>query len=471
VGRDVTSAVGNQSPLSTAGGRFAENSLTRRYLDSPAGSSAGRLAALARDSDLLRTGYGENFLDRPVFLEADQHALLDRDLEALRVLLASLPDRLFGGDAAAMATACGMAPVQVEAAMRSRTGEPFELGRADLYHDGERFQMLEFNIGSALGGFENAEINRALLADPAVAEFVAAEQLDYVDTLRCYVETMLAQCPAIDLSAKPVMAIVDWPSSFVTLEKRLGYMAALMKPYGIEALPCHIGQLEEKNGHLYLDGRHLDIVYRFFLIEDLLDGPEAPGLVDRILTAAERGTVQFFSRFLTEVHGNKGALAMASDQRNRSLFDDEELRVVDSLLPWTRFVRDEDVSVGDEDVPLLDYVMAEQRSLLIKPTLMHGAIGVVPGWEVEPDVWRERTAEALDGPYVVQRRVRPAIERAPVAGEPGRFRPVVFNWGVFVTATGYGGAIVRGSAQPDIGVVSMSHGAEVGCCFHARSRT
>jgi hypothetical protein len=42
----------------------------------------------------------------------------------------------------------------------------------------------------------------------------------------------------------------------------------------------------------------------------------------------------------------------------------------------------------------------------------------------------------------------------------------VLWWGAFLGTPGYGGAIVRGSTDPEAGIKSMPHGATGTCCFH-----
>lgn len=447
-----------------------ENDTTRRYRARvPAGTAA---AARCAESPLLRTAYGSRFLTRPVFLDADERAGLSDDLNRLFDLLVSLPDRLFGGDLRQFAAAVGMAPVQADAVLRGAAlaSGPARLGRADLYREPDGFRLLELNLGSALGGFENAEINRAVLTDLPHARFAETERLAYVDTLRAITDTMLAACADLDAPSRPVVALVDWPSSFQTLAPRLRFMADLLAPLGVDAVACHIGELEDRAGGLYVHGRRIDIVYRFFLVEDLLDGQEAPVAVARVLDAAERGAVRLFASLDAELYGSKGCLALLSDERNRPAFSAAENAFTDRFLPWTRALRDGSAHVAGTVVDLVPYVLEHQHDLVLKPTLLHGGIGVVPGWTATRDEWATHVREAVGGPFVVQRRVRPVAESFPPEDGVTAPEKLVLNWGVFLTRAGYGGAIVRGSADPDVGIVSMAGGARVGCCFHPADR-
>ncbi len=214
----------------------------------------------------------------------------------------------------------------------------------------------------------------------------------------------------------------------------------------------------------------MDIVFRFFLIEEIVTEADA-ALVEPVLRAAERGTVGLFSRFDAELYGNKGALAMLSDDEHRAAFSAEERACIDRFLPWTRHVRAVATDPAGAEIDLLRHAEQEQQDLILKPTLLHGGTGIVPGWTVSPEEWRAHLAEAMDGPYVLQRRIRPVAERFPATDGPGT-QDLYLNWGVFLadpaaTGTdGYAGCIVRGSTDPAVGVVSMGSGARVGCCFH-----
>jgi len=446
-------------------GAVTPNMLTRRYLAGTAalGARPDRLVEVARQLiDLAATSYDGDCLTRPVFLEHAEFAVLRDDLLALHAALASLPARLFGGDVAAFARAVGMTGAQVTAIERAGGRAPTRLGRADLFRDETAFRVMELNLGSALGGLDNALLNRAFLTDPMVADFVATQGLSYVDTMDVLVSTLRSEC-AIPDGARPLIAVADWPESFAVLERQLRYSAAQLAAYGLEAVPCHLGQLRATGGRVWLDGRPVDVIYRVFLIKDLLR-PEAGELADPVLRAAERGEVALFAPVDAELYGSKGALALLSDEAHRHLFSDAELASLDRVLPWTRMVRPGPVTVGGGgQADMADYAHAEREHLVLKPTALASGAGVIQGWLTSPGDWRRQVGAAMDGPFVLQRRIRPLAEQFPAESGP---QPWVLWWGAFLGAPGYGGAIVRGSTDPDAGIKSMPHGATGTCCFH-----
>ena len=77
----------------------------------------------------------------------------------------------------------------------------------------------------------------------------------------------------------------------------------------------------------------MDVVYRYFLMEDLLADAEQ---VEHILRAQERGRVRIFASLETEILGGERALALLSDPAVLADLSADERRLVDWVLPWTR---------------------------------------------------------------------------------------------------------------------------------------
>jgi hypothetical protein len=449
---------------------MSRNVLTEQFLAEFArrGLDPDELPTLARGSvDLTAASYGGRCLPRPVFLTYPEWTGLARQLDHLLTALEALPDRLFGGDRAAYARALGLTDRQVAAVQRNPSGRMTRLGRADLYHDGTGFRLMELNLGSTIGSQDNAVLNQALLADPLVAEFTTQHGLSYVDTLVELVDTLRAECE-VPAGRRPVVAAVDLPEVFAELEPQLRLSAVALAPLGLDVVPAHLGQLRFKDGRVWLDGRTVDVVYRIFVLSDL-NKPHGAELIEPVLRAVERGEVTMFTPIDTVLYSSKAALAMLSEEANRHLLSEAERASLDRLLPWTRMVRDETVTVDGERVDLREYAVDQREELALKPTAMYGGAGVVLGWEVDEHEWQRQLTEATGRPYVLQRRVRGVPELFPAPDGP---EPWLLRWGVFSVHRGYGGASVVGSRNLaggvlNLGVGTSRTGATVGgCCFH-----
>ena len=419
------------------------------------------IEAARREVDLAATTFFDRCLTRPAFLGRAEKAQLVADLQILQAALTSLPERMFGGDVAAFARAVGMTDVQVTAIMRTQGATPTKMARGDLYLDETGFKVMEVNMGSSVGGGDNAILNRACLAHSAIAEFVSAHGLAYTDTLAETANTIFAETGGSAGDGR-LIAAVDWPGTIDTWKAVLRTSAREYASYGIEMVPCHLGELAVRDRRVWLGRRPVDVIYRIFLIEDLLD-PDGPALIDPVLRAAERGEVELFTPMDSQLYASKGALALLSDEANRHLYSPAELASLDRLLPWTRMMRPGPVTVSGEQVELTEYACASRAELVLKPTSMHGGIGVVPGWLTDPDDWDRQLATAMAGSFVLQRRVRPIPELFPADGGP---QPLLLIWGAYLAASGYAGMRVRGTPDLDAGVLNMTSGAAATCCFH-----
>ncbi|HEV2452276.1 MAG TPA: hypothetical protein VGS62_10160 [Streptosporangiaceae bacterium] len=446
--------------------------LTAAYLDEVKrrGLQAHELIGSQADADYLNIFYGGKYLSRPLFLGTEECAQLHGDMENLRSALISIPDRLFGGDLAAFARAVGMTDVQVSAIMRSRGTAVTRLTRADLYLSEAGFQMMEFNMGGAIGGIDNADMARSLLEHPVLAEFAETHRLEYVDSMAEQVKTIKLES-GFPLDSRPMMVMTDWPTSWETLGPYIQVYTGRLSERGLDACGAHIGQLEVRDGGVWLGDKKVDIVYRMWLIEDLLENEEAPALLDPILDAVARGEVRLFTAMDDDLFASKGALAMLSDEKNRSAFSAEELASLDRILPWTRMVRPGPVTLEDgRQVDLLDYVLTHRHDLALKPTALHGGIGVLLGWrdDTSPEMWEEQVRAALDGPFVIQRRIRAVPELFPAdEGDP---EPWLVCWGAFLMASGYGGVFARArTIESNEEILNVGQGAYSGSCLHVRS--
>ena len=444
--------------------------LTALYLDEVTrrGVRASELLGVMPKSGPMEAKYERDYLSRPLFLGHAERDQLNQDLQQLRTALVSLPDLLYGGDLAAFARAVGMTDDQAAAVLRSRTGRVTQLARADMYPDPSGLHVLEFNMGSGIEGIDNDDMCRSMLRHPVLREFARAHRLDYVDTMRAQVN-LIFQETGCQPGSFPMVAIADWPGHYGRIGTFLRKLARRWRALGLDAHACHLGELKASGGRVRLRGRPVDIVFRLFLIEHLLE-PDGHALMDPVIDAAARGEVAMFTPLDSELFGSKAPLAMLSDDANRHLFTAAQQAAFDRVLPWTRMVRAGPVTLEDgRTVDLLDYAASHARDLVLKPTLLHGGLGVLPGWhpDVSAQVWRDRLAGAVGGPYVIQRRIRPEPELCP--GEDGEPVAWVTTWGVFTRPAGYGGVFARAfPADSQAAVLRTGMGAFVGCCLVAQ---
>jgi hypothetical protein len=440
---------------------MTRNAITEKYL-----AAIRRPVPVSPITEMMELFYKANMLPRPLLLERQEVARLHADVENLRSALISLPDKVFGGDVAAFARAVGMTEVQVEAILRSQGSTPTRLSRADLYLDEAGFRVLEYNMGSTLGGLDASDICANMLTDPELAAFAREHELTYADSFSEHLNTICAETGQAR-DSRPMIALTDWPSSFETLGPYVEVVARRWSTLGFDARACHIGELSVRDGRVWLRGQPVDVVNRLFMLEDLMESPQARDLMFPVLDAARRGEVTIFTPMDSELYASKGALALLSDEANRHLWTARERESLDRILPWTRMVRRGEVTLDTgERADLLDYAVEHQHELALKPVSLHGGIGVILGWldETSPEEWRRQVTAAIDGPFVLQRRVRPVPELMPASD--GELVPWIASWGMFTVDAGFGGLWIRAVPEDTkAGVINLNQGAAIGCAL------
>jgi hypothetical protein len=441
--------------------------LALEYLDRiiASGIDAAELTA-AGDAMPELIDYRGRLIPTPVFLGGDDCALLTRQLHDVHDLLISLPQRRFAGGRAEYGRMLGLSEFQIALVERACEDPPL-LARADLYRTDTGFALLEMNMGSSLGGFDCGEISRALVSNPILAGFVAEKQLSWVDTAERLLGTAQAMHAERSGSAASTVALVDFPDTFRRYQQTIEVMARLCRRSGVEVFSCHLGELREDADGLSYRGRHIDIVYRFFMLE-YVTSAAAVELLEPLLRAAEAGTVTLLSPVDADLYGYKEGLALLSEMAHSEDLDDSERESVVALVPWTRRLRSSIENPAGESVDAVRFAVARQSELMLKPVSLHGGKGIVAGWTVDAEVWRRCLEDALDGPYVLQQRVRPVPE--PVLAKQA-IGQLYCNWGVFLTpspttgAACYGGCFVRASPDPEVDIISYDNGALIGGCL------
>lgn len=431
--------------------------VTRSYIEQCLNGNSGLLHAMAdasaRFPEAFNASCGNRLLPRPFFIGETEILDFADDVVRLFDLLVSVPDRLYGGDLGAYCQTLGI-DARRAAVMTRMQGRPALYGRADLYHDGTSFKLLEFNLGSELGGTDRAEISRLLLEVDAFRDFANEHRLGYVHTGQQVARALRAAAEPVTGGRDPVVAFVESDGGLPEYLHLVLSFQEMMQRFGIEVLLGEVGQVRSRNGHLFLHGRQVDVVLRYFTANEIVADPDGERAVEPILRAHEEGKVVLWTTMQSAIHANKGCLALLSDARCRGVFSPEEAAVVDRVLPWTRRLEDAVVDVDGESVDLHEYCREERERLILKPRANFGGKGIVVGWQETDHSWKEELLACRQSGYIVQQRVQPrrepVVDPATGAGEDW-----VAAWDVFLTPEGYAGSHIRALPADDGAIVGM----------------
>lgn len=415
--------------------------VTQRYLEECLAPGGGLRTAM-QDAKLpaaLFESAGQRLLPRPLFVpEAEMRRFAD-DVIALFHLITALPQRLFGGDFDRFCAELRIDPRR--AALMRSLGEatPPLYGRADMYHDGRRFKLLEFNIASELGGVDRAgRIPAALLGVDTFGAFASRHGLVYTDTGRQVAAVLRRAGEIVASGREPAVALLDGPGGMTNYGVYWRSFQELMGELGLDFHVGEVSDVRDREGKLFLRTTPIDVILRTFSVDEICAEPDGHALVEPIFRAHRAGSVVLWTPMASSLYGNKGCLALLSDPRWHSHFTAEELALVDRVLPWTRSLGGTSV----EEDQLLRECRERREELILKPNANYGGSGIIAGWETSNEAWRRALKEGAVTGCVVQERVIPRPE--PVVDPQTRqVNDWWAAWGLFVTPDGYAGAYAR----------------------------
>jgi hypothetical protein len=210
----------------------------------------------------------------------------------------------------------------------------------------------------------------------------------------------------------PQIAIVDWDDVPTRNEHRL--CEEWFRRHGVPSVLADPRELEYRNGKLWLRDFRVDLIYKRVLGKELY---ERMGLRHPVFQALRDRAVCISNSFQALVLYKKSSLAFLSDEKNASLFTEEERRAIAAHIPWTRIVGDRRTYYNGSTIDLLQLLSDRRENFVIKPNDAYGGKGVVLGWEVTAEEWRQAIRDALGQPFVVQEKVHVASEMFPSFAE------------------------------------------------------
>ncbi|TMR21951.1 hypothetical protein [Nonomuraea zeae] len=441
-GRELGALIANaDDPGSGTGpdGRAGRDVVTAAYLRRCRRSPALLKLADAVSGPPPASVFEHRALARPFFRPRSDMDDLGDDLLGLFHLLNALPRRFFG-DAESFLAAQGQPSRRAEIIRRGCVGALDPYARADAIIQDGSFRVIEFNVGSDIGGVEAALMNRLLLEQDEFRRFAGEFALGHTDTAQVMADLLRAVAGAVVGADDPVVGLIEETGSGGTCR----HVARALRARGLRVELGELNQLSTAGGKVTLRGNQpLDVVLRYFFVEHLMHEPDGPALIDDLAQAHRYGRTAFFTPLDSELISNKAVMGLLHHDIVRSGLSSAERALVDRLIPRTRLLGDNFTIVrAAHQRALLDECVERRQDLVLKPAFGNNSVGVLPGARIDAGEWRSMLAAPKLGGYVVQDRVVPDRE---IVLDPGTGAGVEWdvNWGVFVSGAGYSGSFVR----------------------------
>ena len=262
-------------------------------------------------------------------------------------------------------------------------------------------KFTEYNAETPAGAAYNDALSRAFLSLPVMHEFSRTHIALPLPAAPSVVHSLLnAYCRWRGVREAPTIVILDWKdvptsSEFVLFEREF-------RALGIDAFIGDPRDAEYTNGKLMIGGKHVTLIYKRVLIDELVT---REGLDSPVVRAVREGAVCMVNPFRCKLLHKKASLAVLSDERQASRLSADEQAAVAAHVPWTRVVQARHTQYRASRVDLLEFTAANRANLVLKPNDEYGGKGIVLGWTVNDTEWEAAIATALAEPYIVQERV------------------------------------------------------------------
>lgn len=287
--------------------------------------------------------------------------------------------------------------------------EPSPTGRLDIFYlpDERTFSLVEYNAETPAAQAYNDVLSDVFYSLPAMRAF---QRYYNVHPLMARHGVLHALCSAYyQWSGRrdvPRVAILDWRE--VPTYSEFLLMADYLRSQGLDVTIADPREVEYRDGQLIVRDFPINLIYKRVLLSELV----ARGGMDHpVLRALRDGAVCMVNPVRCKILHKKASLAVLSDERNASLFRDDQREAIAAHVPWTRRVEERHTSYHDATVDLLPLLAEHRERFVLKANDEYGGKGIVLGWETDQAEWEQALRDALESPHVAQ-------ERVPVPSEP-----------------------------------------------------
>jgi hypothetical protein len=396
---------------------------------------------------------------------------MERVSTGLARLIKSLPQRVFDDDPGRLRDFYGLASADLARLMvQPPDGRAAAIGRGDFLDSAAGLQCLEFNMLSALGGWEAALWAEAYLRVPVFARFLREERLRVAsrDTVSLLFAHAIAEAAEAAPDGEINVALVAPERTAAHGQHLEGWLAGRYAAALARTAPGATGALvvlpypglRERGGALWAGGR------RIHAAVELHDEGTAP----QALRAFRSGGLKLFNAPIRAILTDKRNLALLSELgESGDRLDPAERDLVRRHVPWTRRLAAASAVWRGREVWLPELARAARPELVIKKARAGRGAAVHLGAATPEPQWRTEVEQALaEGDWIVQERVEP-LPYVHQLGERG-WAPHDVVWGLFVLGDTYGGGFLslaprEARTETGGGVINVMRGATVGAIF------
>ncbi|MDN6875431.1 hypothetical protein QO209_23575 [Pseudomonas citronellolis] len=313
------------------------------------------------------------------------------------------------------------------------------LARGDIIRTSEGFKIIELNLGSQIGGLYYASL-------PRLAGFAQT-----YDALDHWAMRLCNQIPD-----QQAMVFTDSVSNVAWMAPYCRQLSDSLKTRTCLDTPLVDSEsFSYRDGQLFAAGKVVSWVYSWMSDIELHDGQAR---MQPLIKAVKDGAARFVMSPLAPVFADKGVFAELWLLHEKGGLNASDSAFLEAHVPYTRWLSN----------TRLEWLLAEQKRLVVKPADGYGGHGVVVGADLTHQAWRVAVNDLLerdDGQrQVVQMLATPEVQRIGIgqwdASSSWEESHVV--WGAFVENGTYLGTYARSKPKDASMVINQGNGAAVG---------
>lgn len=287
------------------------------------------------------------------------------------------------------------------------------MGRFDFfYYPDGTYKFCELNTDGTSAMNEETPLTDVLLETYAMKHFTEKYDIERFELYQSWVDEVTNIYEEYknnggSISKKPYVIIMDFMSKGSPHE-----FDEFKKYFTLSGYDCDVvspDELTYSEGHLYFEGKKIDIVYRRLVTRDMMDKYDE---LQPLINGIKANKTCFIGSIKSQIVHTKKYFEALYHPIVRQYFNQEELAYIDQHIPYTMAL------VKDEH---FESYIENKDHYIIKPIDLYASKGVYAGKEFETDKWKELLEESVEVGYIIQEFCEKSINQNLHFEEDGHF--------------------------------------------------
>ena len=242
-------------------------------------------------------------------------------------------------------------------------------------------------------------------------------------------------------ASHPNILILRWSGQY---NQDSDFLCQEFQKFGSHAFVGDVQQVHYRDKKVWYHGTAYDLVLRWFDLSHLLE--DTTPLYQDILRAFYDGAVCIVNPLSSSVFAHKALFAFFTDERFSSYLTEKQKQILGNMCPWTRIIeKRKTTNVMGDTVELVDYLIKEQKHLLIKPSIGTYGANICIGKKMTKPQWKKVIARGVkDGGWIVQEYITIPQHAEPfVEDNKVSLKYINHDFGPYMIQGRYVGAMAR----------------------------